>query len=435
MKLSKCEKLSYALVNLGNMPIMTLITTYLLIFYTNVCGMNPAAVATLFLIARFADALNDPFFGYIIDHAKIRKMGKFRPILLVSSIAGGLNYLLLWYGPLLAPTAKLLIAYITYLLLGITFTIMDISVNSLLPVITDDRKERNNLAAIKGVVLMIGAMVLSIAAPLIIEQASSQKKGYMLVIGIATAIVIICSCAGVLGVKERVIKKSNHQYDFKELLNVFISEPILITFIASLCYSFGSNMFSAAGTYFYTHVFGSLSWMSLGSMLSMLGIIPGTILSGILANKFTKKKVYIAGFILAAVAVLLRLIALKSIPLLCASMLIYGIGTGFIITLVYSIQADNTDYINSQKEIRAEAAVASLSSFATKAGAGIGGAIPGYILAAVGYQAAMETQPANVITAIVVASIIIPSALYVLGGFIFKWKYKLDGCISENAIN
>ena len=56
------------MANFGNIPVMTLINGYLLIFYTNICGLSPAACATLFLIARFLDAINDPLVGFMIDH-------------------------------------------------------------------------------------------------------------------------------------------------------------------------------------------------------------------------------------------------------------------------------------------------------------------------------------------------------------------------------
>lgn len=67
-KIKMREKLSYAAVNFGNIPIMTLINGYLLIFYTNICGLSPAACATLFLIARILGRLNDPLVGFVIDH-------------------------------------------------------------------------------------------------------------------------------------------------------------------------------------------------------------------------------------------------------------------------------------------------------------------------------------------------------------------------------
>ena len=137
-KVTLKEKISYALVNLGNIPIQTILGSYLLIFYTNIVGLSPASCATLFLIARVLDGLNDPFVGFAIDHIPTTKHGHFRPTLVVGSILCALNFLLLWFGPLMATSGKLAIAYVSYLLIGVLFPVMDISLNSMLPVMTTD---------------------------------------------------------------------------------------------------------------------------------------------------------------------------------------------------------------------------------------------------------------------------------------------------------
>lgn len=149
-KISLREKAAYASLNIGNIPVMTLINGYLLIFYTNIVGLDPRACATMFLIARILDGLNDPLVGFLIDKLPSTRFGHFRPPLFVGTILCTLNYLLLWFGPMMATSGKLVIAYISYLLLGILFPIMDISLNSLLPVMTSDMKERQTLSAIKG---------------------------------------------------------------------------------------------------------------------------------------------------------------------------------------------------------------------------------------------------------------------------------------------
>lgn len=141
-KVSGIEKISYVLANLGNIPIQALIGSYLLIFYTNVCGLNPAACATLFLVARILDGINDPLVGFCIDHVPNTKMGHFRPTLMVGTVLCSANFALLWFGPMMATSGKLVIAYISYLLIGVLFPVMDISLNSMLPVMTTDMKER-----------------------------------------------------------------------------------------------------------------------------------------------------------------------------------------------------------------------------------------------------------------------------------------------------
>ena len=203
-KIKGKEKLSYALINFGNIPIMTLLNSYLLIFYTNVCGLDPAACATLFLIARIMDGVNDPFVGFIIDHLPNTRMGHFRPPLIVGTILVSINFLVLWFGPMMAPGGKLAIAYVSYLLIGFLFPVMDISLNSLLPVMSADTDERNALSSIKGLIYALGAIVIGVAGPLILGD-TSNRKGYVTLILISTAIVFFFSIIGTLGVKERVL--------------------------------------------------------------------------------------------------------------------------------------------------------------------------------------------------------------------------------------
>ena len=112
------EKISFYIANMGNIPIMTLMNAFLLIFYTDVVGLNPLAVAILFLATRVLDGVNDPVIGYIVDHFPRTKWGKIRPYLVLGSLFCSLNYMLLWLGPSLAPTGKLAIAYISYILMG-----------------------------------------------------------------------------------------------------------------------------------------------------------------------------------------------------------------------------------------------------------------------------------------------------------------------------
>ena len=110
------------------------------------------------------DGLNDPIVGFLIDHRKTTKMGHFRPTLIMGAILCGLNFMLLWMGPYIATGRKLFIAYVSYLLIGIIFPIMDISLNSMLPVMTADASERNTLSSIKGITLLLGVFGINIIA-------------------------------------------------------------------------------------------------------------------------------------------------------------------------------------------------------------------------------------------------------------------------------
>jgi sugar (glycoside-pentoside-hexuronide) transporter len=423
-KIKMREKLSFAMANFGNIPVMTLINGYLLIFYTNICGLSPAACATLFLIARFLDAINDPLVGFMIDHLPTRKMGHFRPTLILGTILCSANFLLLWFGPMLSTSGKLAIAYVSYILLGVLFPVMDISLNSLLPVMTEDMKERNSLSSIKGLAYVIGALVIGVAAPLILGD-TSNKQGYINLVLIMTAVIFFFSIIGTMGVKERVKPQMENSYSVKELFKILSQKPVYITFLAVLLYSIGSNIVNAANTYFYTYIFEDLTLASIITLITCVTVFPATMVIGNLIGRFGKKKMYAIGLALAGLAPIIRLLDVRSIPLLIVSVLIAGIGAGFAAPLNYGIQADNTDYIEVSMGIRAEGAVASLSSFVSKCAMGIGGAIPGYLLQLAGFDSKAAVQNDNVINVIVLCVLILPAIVNVVAIVIFSKGYPI----------
>lgn len=425
-KVTLKEKFSYALANLGNIPIQTLIGSYLLIFYTNVVGLDPAACATLFLIARVLDGLNDPFVGFAIDHIPTTRFGHFRPTLIVGTIFCSLNFLLLWFGPLLAPGGKLVIAYISYILIGVLFPVMDISLNSMLPVMTEDMNERNFLSSLKGTVYMLGMFVLNMIAPLIIGD-TSEAGGYITLITGATIAIAVLSIVGAIGMRERVRVEagSGNKYGLKDLIRILTQRPVWATFLSSLLYTVGLYILNTTNTYFFTYVLDNLALLSVSSIVQLVALLPATMMSAMFIRKYGKKKVFLAGMILYGALPLIRLFDVMNVPLIMVATALSGFGNGLCMPLTYGIQADNTDYVELKLGHRAEAAVAALSSFVTKCAMGIGGAIPGYLLAAVGFNAAAETQPEIVNTVIIGCVLVAPAVLCVLGAVIFGAAYPL----------
>lgn len=231
------EKLAYFFGNLGNIPVMSLIGSYLLIFYTDVCGLNPISVGTLFLLTKILDGVNDPIMGYLIDHIKTRKMGHFRPVLLIGSLVCALNFLILWLGPAYLPDAfKLVVAYISYILIGISFDLMDIPLNSLIPVMTSDPKERNGLSLIKGIGYIIGGVLVSMIPPLVISAIDDTKTAYTILVVAIVGMISVFSVICALGVKERIQPEEGENYRFKELWPILTCAPVLVMFLANLVF-------------------------------------------------------------------------------------------------------------------------------------------------------------------------------------------------------
>ncbi|MDR3145807.1 MAG: MFS transporter, partial [Treponema sp.] len=178
--------------------------------------------------------------------------------------------------------------------------------------------------------------------------------------------------------------------------------------------------------YFYTYVLDNrLDVFSLTALLSFAGMLPFMILTPLFANRYGKKPVYILGLAIGCVAPLFRLINPTNIPLLLVVTVLLGIGSGLSLTLGYGLQADNVDYVEYTRKQRAEGAIASLNSFIVKAAMGIGGAIPGYILAATGYvpnQAQSDATKAGILASV----IILPAILSLITVFVFGLGYNIN---------
>ena len=167
------EKISLFMTYAGNIPLMTLLSAYFLIYYTTVVGLDPKALATLFLISKVVDGISDPVMGYVLDRFPVTKLGKFRPMLILGTIICVINYILLWFGAVWSPVGKYVIVYVTYLLLGWTFDVMDISKNSLIPVMSTSSKERNKLTLAGA----LGNIPCNTTAAVRLPDGSSHEVG------------------------------------------------------------------------------------------------------------------------------------------------------------------------------------------------------------------------------------------------------------------
>ena len=417
-KVSIVEKMGLFMVCAGNIPLMGLLSGFFMIYYTNVVGLEPAALATLFLISKVVDGISDPIMGYFLDKFPVTKMGKFRPMIILGTIICVINYILLWFGAVWIPVGKYVIVYVTYLLLGWTF--------DMLPVMSADDKERNSLSLFNALGTMIGSAVLAVAAPILVAEGTLQNY-YVLIFG-SMAMVLVLSIAGALCVKERVAfeGKKEESYTFRELLQFLRYKPVWALFLVALVVGVGSNIAGGAGAYFYTYILGDMTLMSGVSLVSMITALVGIFLGPILANRFGKKQIFVMAIVVSILFSALRLIDVRSMLLIYISTVAGGVAGGCIAPLTTSIQADNTTYVQYKTGKRAEAAIASLTSFITKVAQGLGGAIPGYVLAATGFVTGSVAQPESINTGIILCVLILPTTLTAAGAILFGTQYTLD---------
>jgi GPH family glycoside/pentoside/hexuronide:cation symporter/glucuronide carrier protein len=429
------EKVSFFLANAGNIPVMILLSSYLLLFYTDVVGLNPVAIGTLFLIARVLDGVSDPINGYIIDHLPRTKWGRFRPYLFIGAVVTALNFLLVWLGPALATSGKLIVAYISYILIGWTFDYMDIPLNSMIPVMSDRDRDRNTLSVIKYVgYLLAGAVFAGLALP-IISTFPTKREGFFVLIIAATVFIALFSILGTLGIKERIFPVKAEKYKFRDLKDIIGARPVLVFFLETLAYGISQGVNGGIGVFFFLYALKRPDLYPLMALSMVVGMIVAVAIGPMLIKRFGKKNMQTWSMVITILGTAIMFFTPAGLPIVFILVpLIISPATAVIGILMYSIQADNMDYVEWKLGYRSEAAVASVSSFVAKASVGIGSAVSAFLLPVIHYVPNAETQAAETVRGFFALNYAIPGTFMLIGLLIWAFGYPLTKKVREQMM-
>ena len=202
-------------------------------YLTDVIGLNPAFVGSLFLVSRLWDAFNDPMMGMIVDNTRTR-WGKFRPWILIGTIVNAVVIVFLFRRPNLEGTALYAYYSVMYILWGMTYTIMDIPYWSMIPSLSSDKEEREKISVIPRIFastawLIMGAFGLSLVNKL---GNGDAVKGYAALAVCVSIAFVISTLITVFNVKEQVeVKPSSEKVNFKQTLNIIRKNDQLVVFI------------------------------------------------------------------------------------------------------------------------------------------------------------------------------------------------------------
>lgn len=172
------EGLGYMFGDAGNLFVLTYVSSFLKVFYTDVLKIAESKVASLFLFTRLWDAINDPIWGYMIAKKRPNKDGKFRPYLKWLAVPLGISAMLCFVDFSKFTTNQTLIlvlAYVTYIAFGMLYTGMNIPFGSLASVITDDPDGRTLLSTFRSIGGGVGGAAPLLLAPLIIYKKKELR--------------------------------------------------------------------------------------------------------------------------------------------------------------------------------------------------------------------------------------------------------------------
>lgn len=403
------EKIGYGFGDFASSMFWKLFSMFLLIFYTDVFGLSPEAVGTMFLLTRLWDSINDPLMGIICDRTNT-KQGKFRPYLLWVAVPFAVVGVLTFLTPDLGTTGKLIYAYITYTLMMMVYTAINVPYSSLMGVMTSDTGERTTLASFRFIGAFAGGIFVTSTAAYFIElfqnNGANEAKGYQYTITIYAVVAAILFILTYKLTKERVVPKkeasSSIKADIKDLGKNIPWFIMIGAGIASLIFNSlrdGSMMY-----YFKYYVkdqvfpgFGMTSWEKLAAIYMTMWLatnIVGVLLAKPISALIGKRKTFfIAMLVASATSVFLYWLKPNQIELMFGLNIIIGISAGIVLPLIWSMYADIADFSEWKTGRRATGLIFSSSSMSQKMGWTLGGAIAGWILGAYGFKANVEQTP------------------------------------------
>ncbi len=352
-----------------------------MLFYTDYFGISAAAVGSLFLIARIWDALIDPVMGIIVDNTKSR-WGKFRPYLLVTPVIMAGLTVLCFLQPNISPAAKIIYAYVTYIMWGMSYSVVDVPYWSMTSAITDDPKERTKVVMVPRVMAIIAALFVSVFTLPLVKALNS----WVLVSLIYAVLCVVFFWITFFNVKEQVTVERNEKFTFRDAFRVIkLNQPLLLLLLTMLLEDIVTKFRGAFGIYYFKYYLQAENLFPIFSLVSIVPILIGAMFVPMISKRLGKKKTTIIGIVgYGVVHIALFFVGKSMIPFFTLTILgalFFGIAT---ITMSAMI-ADCVEYGEWKTGKRAEGTVFSSNTFRSKFAGAIGGGIGAYMLSGIGY--------------------------------------------------
>lgn len=415
-KLSFLTKFSYGLGDFATGIVWSLVSSYLLFFYTDVFGLSGAVVAILLLVARVWDCFVDPIVGLIMERTK-SKHGRFRPYILYGSVALGLFNILTFYTPNLGPTGKVIYAGVTYLLLGTFHSLVAVPYGALATVMTRDVDDRTALSAFRGGMGQVAGIVTGATVmPLITLLGNgNNQQGYfyasmvLTLIGVPMLLIVFKNC------KEVIEPMAEERPKIKDSILAVVANKQLLLIFASVLIAV-TAVFGRIGLVMYYAIYVLHRPDLIAVMFTMVSVggLVGAFILPYIAKFVEKKTVMILGNLVSGVSfIIIYLTPATNINLILLFSFVASTSMG-LAGMQYSMLADCIDDYQVKYGVRSDGAIYSVSSLVVKICNAVVGSASVIILTSIGYVANAE-QTAETIKGINTLVNLAPGVIYLLG--------------------
>ncbi|HCC1856775.1 TPA: MFS transporter [Enterococcus faecium] len=434
------DKIGYMFGDFGNDFTFIFASSFLMIFYTKVLGISGATVGTLFLVARFIDAVTDITMGRIVDGSKPSKTGKFKPWILRMSGPVALASFLMYQTSMASASMsiKVIYIYVTYILWGsIFYTSINIPYGSMASAITSVAEERTALSTFRSIGATLAGMFIGVLTPIFIYTRDSSGaqivrggSTFTIVAGVFSVCAVICYVICYKLTVERVKSdESQLKVSLLKSLKGLAKNRALLSIIAAAIFLLLAQLLTMSmNNYVFPDYYNNAQGIVLMNFINpILMLVLVSPVSLIFSKKYGKKELASVGMFFSAIVYLLLFLIKPSKMYVFLVLTSVGyMGLGIFNTVIWANITDVIDDQEVKSGQREDGTIYAVYSFARKIGQALAGGVGGWTLSIIGYDSLAKVQSGEVLQKLYNSSTLIPAVCFFVVGLILFFVYPLS---------
>jgi len=428
-KTSYTKRFSYAASDTAGQLVFCFVSFYLLKFYTDVYGISAAAAGTILLAARMVDAVDAPVWGIIFDKTRSR-WGKSRPWFLWLCVPFATFGVLTFLTPDLSHTAKVIYAAVTYVGCSVLYTGINTPVTSILSALTPDPHERLTLTCFRMFGSKLGVLFVNLTALKLVDYFGhgDDRHGFMIVLPMYAVGSVILFLTAFCNLEESkdIVAEEQKPLPIKASVSALKSNwPWFIIFASSLLFWIAFIARVSVAPYFFQYVLHRKDLIGTANALDFVSLATAFLLP-FFCRWTSKRNVWIIGLLGMVIGQVMVYFALQNTMPVTGVMIGWAFGflaSGMAMAMPFSVLSDSVDYGEWKNGVRAAGFLTAIgAAFCLKAGSGLGGALPAWIMQAYGYVPNAEQTPQS-LQGIELSCIWLPALFFALAA-VPVWFYK-----------